>query len=163
MVAGEPMRLMMGEKIAIRWRDDILFIGVFRGLSSGGFLARVEVAETIERQRREYFRWTVPLPLRFAVVSVVYRPWQRARTHDISAGGLCVPWKEAIDEGSEIELELTLDHEPVRALARVVRVQPSSEPPHPFRIALELIRIADADRSRIVRFIFRKQWSARSR
>ena len=51
----------------------------------------------------------------------------------------------------------------MRALARVVSARANPDAPPPLLVALEFVRISDADRSRIVRFIFSKQWSSRSR
>jgi c-di-GMP-binding flagellar brake protein YcgR len=90
-------------------------------------------------------------------------PFQNAITLDISGGGLCVPWGEPIAKGAELELELDLEKEPVRALARVVELRPNPDPPPSFHLALQFVRITDADRSRIVRFVFAKQWASRER
>ena len=162
-VAGEPMRFSRGERLALRWRDETLLVCELREATHSGLVLALKVLEALPRQRRGFFRWTVPLPVRFAVVQDARGPQQEALTLDVSGGGLCVPWSEPIAEGAELELELALDEEPVRALARVVDVRPNPDPPPSFHLALQFVRIADADRSRIVRFVFRKQWAARAR
>ncbi|MBI5546323.1 MAG: PilZ domain-containing protein [Deltaproteobacteria bacterium] len=164
MVAGEPMSVSSGEKIALRWRDEVLFIGAVCGTSHGGLLADLEVLEAIPCQRRGFFRWVVPLPVRFAVITPdSRRPWRLARTLDVSGGGLCVPWDEEVEPGTEMQLEMDIDGARVGALARVVLVRLNPQPPPSHLLSLEFVRISDADRSRIVRFIFTLQWSTRGR
>jgi hypothetical protein len=160
-VAGEPMKFVKAERLALRWGEDTLFIGAARSATRDGLHWDIAVLEALPRQRRGYFRWTVPLPLRFAVVQDARGPFQTALTLDISGGGLCVPWNEPIAKGAELELELDLEKEPARALARVVELRPNPDPPPSFHLALQFVRITDADRSRIVRFVFAKQWAAR--
>ena len=162
-VAGEPMRFSRGERLALRWRDETLLVCEAREATHSGLVLALRVLEALPRQRRGFFRWTVPLPVRFAVVQDARGPLQEALTLDVSGGGLCVAWSAPIADGAELELELALDREPVRALARVVDVRPNPDPPPSFHLALQFVRIADADRSRIVRFVFRKQWAARAR
>jgi c-di-GMP-binding flagellar brake protein YcgR len=162
-LAGEPMSLTRGERISLRWHEDTLFISEVMATRREGHLAEVEVLESLPRQRRGYFRWIVPLPLRFAVIQDVRGPFQTALTLDVSGGGICVPWSAPIEKGTELQLELALDREPVRALARVVDLRPNPAPPPPFHLALEFIRISDPDRSRIVRFVFQKQWTVSAR
>lgn len=164
MVAGEPMKLEPGERLSLRWTEEELVIAAFRGTEKGGLLAKVEILETLTRQRRGFFRWAVPLPVRFTVRSEDGRsPAQIAHTLDISGGGLCVPWNEPLEVGREIEIDLALDREPMHASARVVESRPNPDGPAAYHLALEFVRISEADRSRIVRFIFRKQWASRSR
>jgi len=160
MVAGEPMKLQRGERLSLRWTEDELVIAGFRAATRGGLLAEVEILEVLPRQRRGYFRWTVPLPVRF---SVNRGPPMIAHTLDISGGGMCVPWPEPIEEGQDLEVELALDRDALKAQARVVSARPNAAPPPAYLLALEFVRLTEADRSRIVRFIFRKQWASRSR
>ena len=102
--------------------------------------------------------------MRFAVVEQQVRgPWRKAQTLDVSGGGLSVAWETPVAQLAELEIELSLEAEPIRCLARVVAARANPAAPPPFLIALEFVRISDADRSRIVRYIFRKQWSARAR
>ncbi|HEX4465992.1 MAG TPA: PilZ domain-containing protein [Solirubrobacteraceae bacterium] len=108
-------------------------------------------------QQREYVRIQAARPV------VVYRSGDamevQSYTIDVSGGGFLLAGPETLKPGSEVSFRLSVDKggTPIRGKGRVVRADDFG------RLAVVFSEIADADRSRLVHFIFECQRLERRR
>lgn len=116
-------------------------------------------------QRREHVRISQKLPVRFRLEDGpdARSPWFEGATQDISGGGLqIVAEPRGIDvmaKGDLLEIELYLpDQTPVKAVAQIVRAS-SSNPmaATTLRFGVQFVDISAGERSRIVRYVLRRQ------
>lgn len=103
-------------------------------------------------QRRQFLRWEADLPVQLRYVDE--EGWFRARLVDVGGGGIAVRVGKPMDADRDVAIQLRLPTGPVTAEGRVVtqRADGSST-----RVGLRFVRITDAARSRIVRFVFQEE------
>ena len=122
---------------------------------------------TIQRRNDLRVRAPVPVVLEANVVGInSYRTTHRgvgpirASTETISGGGFAILHSDPIRPGTQVTARLTLpgeNRQPLNAVARVVHCEALAAPEDEdgqFQVGFEFIRISEAARSRIVRFVF---------
>jgi hypothetical protein len=120
-------------------------------------LLRFKAADAPEvLQRREYVRveGAQPVLLRSA------RDGDAVKTHaiDISGGGMLLSGADGLDVGARINFRLEIDDElPIEGRARIVRADGDKQR------AVVFEEIADAERQRLIHFIFNRQRAALAR
>ena len=83
---------------------------------------------------------------------------------DLSAGGLQAVIQEPAAPGNLLQLDLPLPpYGVVRTYAEVLRVRPPEAPGRPYRLHGRFVNLAEADRQRLVRFVFEEQAKLRRR
>lgn len=143
------------------------FVGQTRvvGRQEEGAVPLLIVAEPAwERvQLRSWVRVAASVPVRYRPVGVPSPRagrWIASESRDIGGGGLMLRLKQPLEPGQLVELVVELPERPVEVMAEVVRLQtPAPEDPAPGDsvAALKFVRIAEADRDRIIRFVLRRQ------
>lgn len=165
--------LSPGQQVVIHYRDDRgHFAAVARVRArTDGVPSVVLAVERVDRlQRREFFRWSGTVDVRYLLVpedekvdlaAVRQDPaWKATRTLDLGGGGLCLRLDEPVEVGARVLLAIQLpsQKEPVYAEGRVARVQ---EVPRPraarYRAGIEFVRIGESARSKIMGFLFSQQ------
>jgi hypothetical protein len=115
--------------------------------------AVVPLAPRAQPQRRDEARIQLVRPV--AMIPEGFKVgWLNGFTRNVSAGGILVAGADALDEGDRLRLRFELDDEDdlVDVLARVVRADDSWG-----LRGLRLEGVSDAERERIVRFVFARQ------
>ncbi len=116
-------------------------------------------------QRREHVRISQKVPVRFRLEEGPdgRAPWFEGATQDISGGGMQIVADsrgiDAIVKGDLLEIELYLpDQSPVKAVGQIVRAS-SSNPltATTVRFGVQFVDIGAGERSRIVRYVLRRQ------
>jgi c-di-GMP-binding flagellar brake protein YcgR len=117
-------------------------------------------------QRRQSFRIRCLLPLEI-IGSVMESPQDeaasaifiRTTTYDISASGLAIRHSKRIPEGSLIEIKLRLpdDKPTIKAPCRVIYSEEFAETSKLYHTGLQYLTLSEAERARIVRFVYRVQ------
>jgi c-di-GMP-binding flagellar brake protein YcgR len=82
-------------------------------------------------------------------------------TYDLSAGGLAFRHQKRIPEGSLVEIKLGLpDNKPaIKAPCRIIYSEVFAETSKLYRTGMQYLAINEAERARIVRFVYRTQLS----
>jgi c-di-GMP-binding flagellar brake protein YcgR len=85
----------------------------------------------------------------------------RTTTYDISASGLSIRHPEKIPEGTLVEIKIAMpDNRPaIKAPSRVIHSEGFAQSSKFYRTAIHYLAISEADRARIVRYIYRTQLS----
>lgn len=101
-------------------------------------------------QRRDWARVDAGLPVRVTLVEADGHRLARTTTLNVSAGGLLIHDPLGLPLGADVDVRLHLDDlaEPLGAHAHVVREEPCGAK------GLQLDHMAEADRERIVRYVF---------
>lgn len=111
-------------------------------------------------QKREYVRLDVSLPVRFRVIDDEDNGQiEEGVTIDISAGGALFSTKSELKTGQKIEIEIKLAAKNIfSCYAHVIRVfERGRQGKNAIQVAVEYDGIAETDRDRIFKFIFKKQ------
>lgn len=88
----------------------------------------------------------------------------KAFTRDISGGGMQVISKEPIQLGSQLQLQIELpEFGSVRTIGKVVRAEQPQDARSLFWISIKFIDIPEGIRSKIIKFIFKKQLEQRQK
>ena len=85
---------------------------------------------------------------------------QVARSVNLSAGGLALDSREALQVGDQVEIKLLLlpSYTGVVALGEVIRISQTNESPdHPYRLHINFTHIRDSDRDALIGHILRRQ------
>jgi hypothetical protein len=120
--------------------------------------AVVPLAPPREPQRRDAARIDLVRPV--AMIPEGFKVgWLNGFTRNVSAGGVLVAGAEVLESGDRLRLRFELDSEDdlIDLLARVVRADDAWG-----LRGLRLERLSDAERERIVRFVFARQRRALS-
>jgi c-di-GMP-binding flagellar brake protein YcgR len=125
--------------------------------------------ESVEEANRSFFRFAYQVPVRLKLPPVEEQPARMvdAETLDLAGGGIACVLGERVDAGSPVEVSISLEDRvraPVTARGHVVRVvaQPSARK-LTYRVGIVFDGIAEADRQRLINFIFAKQREYRQR
>lgn len=116
-------------------------------------------------QRREHVRISQRLPVRFRLEDGPdgEAPWFEGATQDMSGGGIQIVAEtrgiDAIVKGDLLEIELYLpEQSPAKAVGQIVRASsPNPLAASHVRFGLQFVEISPGERSRIVRYVLRKQ------
>ena len=114
-------------------------------------------------QMREFFRVPVILPARIRPLvqesekTQANVPWAKATLRDISGGGCLVVSALALQRDESVELEFTLEEQPLRVAAVVKRAEPLDDGSDRWALGLEFVGISERERRHIIRFAFRRQ------
>ncbi len=164
-VGGDPLHLRPKEQVILRWHENHLLIAAALQHVCGSLSVKLEILETPPCQRRSYFRWSIVLPLHFLHSQAPNHDWLATRTVDISGGGLCFMWKKALEQplylNDRLDIRLSFEQRTLQASGRIVGIRRNPAITASHIVAIEFTRIREADRSRIIRYIFRRQCAAR--
>jgi c-di-GMP-binding flagellar brake protein YcgR len=164
-VGGAPLHLRPNEQVVLRWHENYLLIAAALQHVRGSLSVKLEVLEAPSCQRRNYFRWSIALPLHFMHSRTPNHNWLATRTLDISGGGLCFVWRKTPEQplylNDCLNVRISFEQRPLQAAGRIVGVRCSPATTSSHMVAVEFTRIREADRSRIIRYIFRRQCAAR--
>jgi c-di-GMP-binding flagellar brake protein YcgR len=137
---------------------------VIKRLRSAGQLEMLlEPPDDMHEERRNYFRFHYGLPVRLRLLGEDDKPGARyfAESLDLAGGGLAVMMGESLESGARVLVRIRLEdpnEAPVEATGHVVRsVEQPSIKAHEYRVAIVFDKIAEADRQRLIQFIFGKQ------
>jgi c-di-GMP-binding flagellar brake protein YcgR len=118
-------------------------------------------------QRRHYFRakTTVPVELTGNTISGSDKPGEvhffRTTTYDLSGGGISIRSEASVQVGTVLECKLALPdgQPPIKAPVRVVNCDPAAvhKEKQLNRIGMSFLVISEAERTRIVRHLFKVQ------
>jgi c-di-GMP-binding flagellar brake protein YcgR len=116
-------------------------------------------------QRRQYFRVKVSMPVELIGNNVDASglvAHLRSRTHDVSGSGISIRHPDPIPVGTVFETRLILPGElpPVKAVSKVVQSVLALSDRNVYHVGMHFLTIKEADRSRIIRVLFRIQQSA---
>lgn len=132
-------------------------------------LLRLSRPESWERvQLRQFFRVPVTLEAKMRRAPVdgdgdEDEEWMSVQVKDISGGGCQIVSSEPLQKDDRVELELTLNDEPMRVLASVARIV-GAEPHHGrWYLGLEFVDIGERERQRIIQFAFQRQIELRKK
>jgi c-di-GMP-binding flagellar brake protein YcgR len=137
---------------------------VIKRLRSAGQLEMLlEPPDDMHEERRNYFRFSYGLPVRLRLLGEDDRPGARyfAESLDLAGGGLAVSMDASLDAGARLLVRIRLEdpnESPVEAIGHVVRsVEQPSIRAREYRVAIVFDKIAEAERQRLIQFIFGKQ------
>jgi len=121
-------------------------------------LWEISLPTVLQRQQvRSFVRLDVILDIRLEVITAG-NPVIITRTKDISAGGLRILLDKPISVGTKLNFFLTLsENDYVEAAGEVVRVILPEEEHDRYEVAIRYSDIKERIRSRIVKYIFKKQ------
>jgi c-di-GMP-binding flagellar brake protein YcgR len=108
-------------------------------------------------QRRGFYR--LPDPRMFVRCRINDEPVKMIAVADIGGGGIGLVLEREVEIklGTAIELEIVLlDRSTITVNGRVMRVQKEPEP-NRFRLGINFVNIAKADRAKIVSYVFNHQ------
>lgn len=105
--------------------------------------------------RRKYVRVGGSLLIKYKVLDV-HEIYEESVTHDISGGGMKVPFKERPQAGSilELELELLKEHKKMTLKGKVVWIK--SQPKntgYPFEAGIKILDIGSDVRSKLSNYV----------
>lgn len=172
--------LSPGDQVFLHYYDgrgDFTLTGVVLERPGRGGSVAVKALEVSRVQRREFFRWEGRYPVWFRVVTeeggreeevdplaAAEEEWLAAHTHDLSGGGISLRWDEEVAPGTRVVVELRLPTGVVRAEGRVARTWPNKEGgPGRFIVGVEFTRISEANRRKLMQFIFQEELRFRRR
>lgn len=118
-------------------------------------------------QQRAFVRVEIMLPISLEFLNAEEGEPQvlKVITKDISGGGLRIVSKQPLKFGARANLciELSDTGPAVKAVGEIVRIeQPQAETPV-YWIGIKFLHITEADRSKIIKFIFKKQLEFRQK
>lgn len=124
----------------------------------------------IKVQQRSFVRMDVVLPAKMQVLTPENEGEEAAFaggkvfTKNISGGGLCLITEEPIDIGIQLHLEVELPEQEILSITgRVARVEKPQNDRQLFWIGVEFLDVSETIRSRIIRFVFKKQLEQRQK
>lgn len=170
MTKGQPVILSSGSKFSIRLVMDngaYLFTCVFidKHLTPIPVWIASMPIEVKRFQQRAFVRIDTKLPVQWQICTDEGEtPIISSSTKDISGGGVRLISKQAVPLGTKLKVYLDLpDTGKLELLSEVVRVeQPQSDLPV-FWIGTKYLDIAENIRSRIIKFIFKRQLEERQK
>jgi c-di-GMP-binding flagellar brake protein YcgR len=119
-------------------------------------------------QRRQNFRikCLIPLEISGSIMEssqdeTAAPLYIRTTTYDISASGIAIRYQKRIPEGSIVEVKLGIpdDKPAIKAPCRVMYSEAFAENTKIYRTGLQYLAISEAERARIVRYVYRTQLS----
>jgi c-di-GMP-binding flagellar brake protein YcgR len=120
------------------------------------------VSEGEKIQRRDFFRFSCVLPVKFSMVDDEAMTDETATVcqgivKDIGGGGICFLTNESMDEGKFIKCVIKLDSEVLVVIGEVLQKHffPKSNYRYQYRIGF--VGILPAEQEKIVQFIFNEQ------
>jgi c-di-GMP-binding flagellar brake protein YcgR len=120
----------------------------------------------IQRRQNVRIKCLVPLEVTGAITEnaqdgTVSPLYIKTTTYDLSASGIAIRYTKRIPEGSLVEIKLGLpDNKPViRIPGCVVYSEEFSENAKIYRMGVQYLTISEAERARIVRYVYRTQLS----
>jgi c-di-GMP-binding flagellar brake protein YcgR len=110
------------------------------------------------RDRREYYRITVTLPICLQPEADVTEGECTEKSVNLSAGGIGLVVNQLYQSNEILSCTLLLaDQEPFRAYVEVLRVDTIPYPPDTYRLHARFIRVTPSDRELLVRYILQLQ------
>lgn len=110
------------------------------------------------KERREYYRITVPLPIRIQPETDETEGPLQELSVNISGGGLGVTITETYQPNEVLAVTLLLpDHGPFKAFIEVLRMEPLPFPGGTSRLHARFVRMPSKDRELLIRYIIRFQ------
>jgi c-di-GMP-binding flagellar brake protein YcgR len=166
LAAGTPVSVTAIDRTSVVTFESV----VLNRMRLGGALeVLLANPESVEDANRSFFRFAYQLPVRLTLPPVEDQPGRQvdAETLDLAGGGIACMMGERVDVGSPVEVSLPLDDRvarPVTARGHIVRVvaQPAARK-LTYRVGIVFDGIAEADRQRLINFIFAKQREYRQR
>lgn len=155
---GYPLPLHVNEVITLRFIQNQTpyecSVKIISKQSTPVPLLKVTLPKKIIKvQKRNWVRlpYTTEVKYRLAGYRV---PYYKGLSVDISGGGLLLHTNHPIDVDEILEIEFAIDDTTISTTCRVVRCTPVKQV---YRIALEFIALPEAERDKIMGFIFQKQ------
>jgi c-di-GMP-binding flagellar brake protein YcgR len=151
------------------------FIGTVVSKSNKDNVASMQIqieTEIIKIQRREFFRLTCFLDVRYRILSdpsqennpesgssKTSQEFMKAMTSDLSGSGVCIITDTALPEGSLIELEIKLDDvTTVKAAGNIIRsYRDENQRKTKFKNGIHFVGLSKADRDQIIKYLFNLQ------
>ena len=121
--------------------------------------------EIIKVQQRSFVRVRTSLPVEISIfddeTAQFSNPFQ-ARSRDLSGGGIQLVSKEALDLAMKVQLAFELPEAgPIVVNGEVVRIEKPHHDRDIFWIGIKFLDLAERERSKIIRYIFKKQLEER--
>ncbi|MDN5277643.1 MAG: hypothetical protein PWR01_1608 [Clostridiales bacterium] len=166
MLKGEPVVLSIGQRIRInffRERGQFYFEAevIDRQRTETVHLIRLKQTSPIHRlQRRSFYRLKINLPVLFRLIEQgPEQPgYMKAYTADISGGGVRLLTDEKLEPGQQVECRIPIGERDFLELkGLVVRVVPCVEGNYKFEVGVKFVDILEAERDRLIQFIFQQQ------
>ncbi len=165
---AEVVPLRPGDRVTVSYWSPAgayTFKARVSGVSPGGVpLLFLEEPEEVQRvQRRSFLRVPAALPVTFSILEDIEQlpapEVHQGETVDISGGGVLLRSPVPLREGDYLELEVTVPKRgTLGVVGRVVRVQEKKGAKGPeFYAGVDFVVIAEADRDKIVGFVFERQ------
>ncbi|CUH96107.1 hypothetical protein P22_2195 [Propionispora sp. 2/2-37] len=124
----------------------------------------------VKVQQRSFVRLDIVLPAKMQVLTPDNETDEaslsdnRVFTKNISGGGLCLITGEPVDIGTQLQMEVEIpEQEVLRVIGRVARVEKPQNDRQLFWIGVEFLDVSESIRSRIIRFVFKKQLEQRQK
>jgi len=150
------------------------FVGTVVSKSNKDNIAfmKIRVETEIKRfQRRQFFRLSCLLDVRYRILSDVYQEYSpvpdnnkqnqeymSAITSDLSGSGVCIITDTALPEGSLVELQIKLDNDTVvTAEGNVIRSFKDDFRKSKYINGIQFVQLSKADRDLIIKFLFNLQ------
>ncbi|MFO7154846.1 MAG: PilZ domain-containing protein [Caldicoprobacter oshimai] len=174
MLKGEPVVLSMGQRVRVnffRERGQFYFDAevVDRQRTDRVHLIRLKQTSPIHRlQRRSFYRLKINLSVLFRVVEQDFtydKPcYIKAHTIDISGGGIRLLTDEKLEPGQQVECQIPIgERDNLELKGVVVRVVPCVEGNYKFEVGIKFVDILEAERDRLIQFIFQQQRKLRAK
>jgi c-di-GMP-binding flagellar brake protein YcgR len=166
MLKGEPVVLSIGQRIRInffRERGQFYFEAevIDRQRTETVHLIRLKQTSPIHRlQRRSFYRLKINLPVLFRLIEQgpEQPDYMKAYTADISGGGVRLLTDEKLEPGQQVECRIPIGERDFLELkGLVVRVVPCVEGNYKFEVGVKFVDILEAERDRLIQFIFQQQ------
>jgi c-di-GMP-binding flagellar brake protein YcgR len=110
------------------------------------------------RDRREYYRITVTLPIRIQLETDTTEGTFIKQSVNLSGGGLGITISTAYQPSDLLSITLHLpDHGPFTAFAEVLRLDPIPYPEGTYRLHARFVRMSPQDREVLLRHILQFQ------
>lgn len=110
------------------------------------------------RERRDYYRITVTLPIRLQPETDMTEGTTTEKSVNLSAGGIGLVVNTPYQANEVLACTLLLpDQEPFTASIEVLRVDSLPSPPNTYRLHARFIRLTSAEREMLVRCILQLQ------
>lgn len=170
---GEIISIKLGSTLSIVFYDEngiYSFKGKVErhGQKGNIFVLKVTVLSELKKtQRREYFRFSWVMPVKYRVVKSVKssqteesieQPFIEALTRDISGGGIGISTNVQHQVNDVVEIELELEGgKNIKALGKVMRSKVFDKEIPRYDTGIIFENIYSRDRDEIIKFIFEKQ------
>jgi c-di-GMP-binding flagellar brake protein YcgR len=110
------------------------------------------------RERRDYYRITVTLPIRLQPEADMTEGTITENSVNLSAGGIGLVVHTPYQANEVLACTLLLpDQEPFTASIEVLRVDPLPSPPNTYRLHARFIRLTSVEREMLVRCVLQLQ------